>query len=128
MKLMVERGYQNHLGDGWKQGASLQLLSSDSSRKFLGTSGPLNLQSSLRPNPRIPRRPVATSYLTLQPFLSQNPTKSRSDYDAEIARIATFGGVGGVHILGEAFLDLMGPVPVINLHPALPGAFDGANA
>ena len=33
-----------------------------------------------------------------------------------------------MHILSEAFLDLMGPVPVINLHPALPGAFDGANA
>ena len=35
---------------------------------------------------------------------------------------------GWMHILSEAFLDLMGPIPVINLHPVLLGAFDGANA
>lgn len=46
-----------------------------------------------------------------------------------------------MHIFGETFLELADgikpleegeapgkPVPVINLHPALPGAFDGANA
>ena len=33
-----------------------------------------------------------------------------------------------MHILSEVVLDIMGPVPVINLHPALPSAFDGANA
>lgn len=48
---------------------------------------------------------------------------------------------GWMHILGECFLELTdgrkplkagevprSAVPVINLHPALPGAFDGANA
>lgn len=48
---------------------------------------------------------------------------------------------GWMHVLGERFLDLASgldalesgmkarkPIPVINLHPALPGAFDGANA
>lgn len=34
---------------------------------------------------------------------------------------------GWMHILSPAFLDAI-PVPIINLHPALPGAFDGANA
>lgn len=47
-----------------------------------------------------------------------------------------------MHILGERFLEIIEgkkggapgqeitarPIPVINLHPALPGAFDGANA
>lgn len=50
---------------------------------------------------------------------------------------------GWMHVLGERFLDVMAGkrgdaprgqramargIPVINLHPALPGAFDGANA
>ena len=48
---------------------------------------------------------------------------------------------GWMHVLGTKFLDALGapkpshgedklrrPIPVINLHPALPGAFDGANA
>lgn len=35
---------------------------------------------------------------------------------------------GFMHILSEAFLEALGAVPVINLHPALPGCFDGANA
>jgi len=46
-----------------------------------------------------------------------------------------------MHIMSEDFLDILSgdralegeetvprPIPVINLHPALPGAFDGANA
>lgn len=37
---------------------------------------------------------------------------------------------GWMHVLGDGFLDLVSkkPVPVINLHPALPRTFDGANA
>lgn len=49
---------------------------------------------------------------------------------------------GWMHVLGERFLNVMEgkkgdalgedtasrAIPVINLHPALPGAFDGANA
>jgi phosphoribosylglycinamide formyltransferase len=71
----------------------------------------------------------------------------RGDYDVEVARIVL--GVqpdlvvlaGWMHVLGERFLDALSgtvtvdgvprpacAVPVINLHPALPGAFDGANA
>lgn len=34
---------------------------------------------------------------------------------------------GWMHILSPTFLDLV-HAPIINLHPALPGAFDGANA
>lgn len=88
--------------------------------------------------------PIPTAYLALQPFLKQNPDKTREDYDIEIARIVLQAKpdvvvlAGWMHILSEAFLDTLGgkvegvssteAIPVINLHPALPGQFDGANA
>jgi phosphoribosylglycinamide formyltransferase len=91
--------------------------------------------------------PIPTAYLALQPYLKSHPGKTRDDYDAEVARIALRENpdlivlAGWMHILGESFLELTdgrkpleegeaprSPIPVINLHPALPGAFDGANA
>jgi phosphoribosylglycinamide formyltransferase len=91
--------------------------------------------------------PIPTGYLALQPYLKKNPEKTREDYDAEIARMVVEAKpdivvlAGWMHILSERFLeivegrlslsDLEPPtisIPVINLHPALPGAFDGANA
>ncbi|GLB36728.1 putative formyl transferase [Lyophyllum shimeji] len=91
--------------------------------------------------------PIPTAYLALQPYLKANPGKTRADYDAEVARVVLREDpdliilAGWMHILGEGFLELVDgikplregeaprkPVPVINLHPALPGAFDGANA
>ncbi len=92
---------------------------------------------------------IPTAYLALQPFLKANPGKTRDDYDEEIARLVLGAEetqrpdlvvlAGWMHILGERFLDVLDgktssstvpniPIPVINLHPALPGAFDGANA
>jgi phosphoribosylglycinamide formyltransferase len=91
--------------------------------------------------------PIPTAYLALQPFLKANPGKTRDDYDAEIAKIVLSSApdaivlAGWMHVLGSAFLDAVEnyvsvkngdhpekPIPVINLHPALPGAFDGVNA
>lgn len=87
--------------------------------------------------------PIRTAYIALQPYLKANPGKTRDDYDAEVARIILPENpdlivlAGWMHIFGDGFLDLVsgeGPdkgrksIPVINLHPALPGAFDGANA
>ena len=77
--------------------------------------------------------PIETSYLALQPYLKAHPEKTRDDYDAEIASIVLRSRpdlivlAGWMHVFGDGFLNLV-PVPVINLHPALPGAFDGANA
>ncbi|KLO12521.1 phosphoribosylglycinamide formyltransferase [Schizopora paradoxa] len=96
---------------------------------------------------------IATAYLALQPYLKTNPGKTREDYDEEIARLVLGTEddqrpdlvvlAGWMHILGERFLSVLEgkasgssssssspntPIPVINLHPALPGAFDGANA
>ncbi|KAH0580941.1 hypothetical protein H2248_012095 [Termitomyces sp. 'cryptogamus'] len=90
---------------------------------------------------------IPTSYLALQPYLKANVGKTRADYDAEVARVVLKDSpdlvilAGFMHIFGEGFLERADalkplvdgeqprkPVPVINLHPALPGAFDGANA
>ncbi|KAF5355865.1 hypothetical protein D9756_004337 [Leucocoprinus leucothites] len=91
--------------------------------------------------------PIPTAYLALQPYLKKNPDKTREDYDAEVARIVVNAKpsvvvlAGWMHILSEKFIEIVEgrvnlegleapavPIPVINLHPALPGAFDGANA
>lgn len=91
--------------------------------------------------------PIPTAYLALQTFLKNNPGKTRQDYDTEIARLVIKAKphlvvlAGWMHIMSERFLDILTgqtalddeqpvdrPIPVINLHPALPGAFDGANA
>ncbi|KAL4066907.1 formyl transferase-domain-containing protein [Scleroderma yunnanense] len=110
--------------------------------------------------------PIPTAYLGLQPYLRQNPGKTREDYDLEIARTVMKARpdvvvlAGWMHIVSEAFLEVLKgvrapppstrcdnkgnvdqaegdgdgdvkplrPIPVINIHPALPGQFDGANA
>lgn len=89
--------------------------------------------------------PIKTAYLALQPYLRANPGRTRDDYDSEVAKIVLEEHpdavvlAGWMHVLGDAFLEKMyrenlledaptKPIPVINLHPALPGQFDGANA
>jgi phosphoribosylglycinamide formyltransferase len=102
--------------------------------------------------------PIATHHLALQTYLKASPpkggsggggdgeepskgeghdqqTRTRATYDAEIARIVLDARpdvvvlAGWMHVFGDAFLDAVCPsAPVINLHPALPGAFDGAHA
>jgi len=88
--------------------------------------------------------PIPTACLSLQPFLKNNPGKTRDDYDIEIAKIVLNKKpdvvvlAGWMHVLGDGFLEAMtndnppepaiSRTPVINLHPALPGAFNGTNA
>jgi phosphoribosylglycinamide formyltransferase len=77
--------------------------------------------------------PIPTAYCALQPFLKTHPGSTRADYDAEIARLVLAAQptlvvlAGWMHVMGPAFLDAV-HVPVLNLHPALPGAFDGVDA
>ena len=74
--------------------------------------------------------------LALQPYLKTNPGKTRDDYDYEVSKIVLTASpdlvvlAGWMHVLGEKFLEQVERenVPVINLHPALPGAFDGVNS
>ena len=96
--------------------------------------------------------PIPTAYLALQPFLKSNPGASRDDYDERVAEMCVREDpdvvvlAGWMHVLGEKFLSVLDgsaprpqgtregggerpkAIPVINLHPALPGAFDGAHA
>ncbi|KAK5952746.1 Bifunctional purine biosynthetic protein ADE5,7 [Knufia fluminis] len=64
--------------------------------------------------------------------------KAREAYDVDLAKLITENSpkpdlvvcAGWMHILSPKFIDALtaANVPIINLHPALPGQFDGANA
>jgi formyltetrahydrofolate-dependent phosphoribosylglycinamide formyltransferase len=74
---------------------------------------------------------IPTKYFPLKPY--RDAGKGRDEYDADLAReIQGYKPdlvvlAGWMHILSPAFLDKF-PNQVINLHPALPGAFAGINA
>lgn len=74
---------------------------------------------------------IPTRYLPFKPY--RDAGKRRADYDADLATaVAAFHPdlivlAGWMHILSPAFLDRF-PNRVINLHPALPGQFDGTHA
>ena len=78
--------------------------------------------------------PIPTRHLALQPYLKAAPDHTRATYDAEVARIVLDARpdivvlAGWMHVMSEAFFDAVGSIAVINLHPALPGAFDGTHA
>ncbi|KAI3482732.1 hypothetical protein L1887_54488 [Cichorium endivia] len=82
--------------------------------------------------------PIPTKVLALKTWQNRNPGHGRATGSHRSGRI--------MHIVSEPFLHALGhttslpantptvgarpakAVPIINLHPALPGAFDGANA
>lgn len=74
--------------------------------------------------------------MALQPYLKANPGKIRDDYDCEISKIVLAASpdlivlAGWMHVFSDTFLEEVEKqnVPIINIHPALPGAFDGVNA
>ncbi|KAJ5408107.1 hypothetical protein N7509_001990 [Penicillium cosmopolitanum] len=85
---------------------------------------------------------IPTLYHNLVKYKKQHPATTegvqaaREEYDAELARLILADGpelvicLGFMHILSPQFL---GPlekanVRIINLHPALPGQFNGVNA
>jgi formyltetrahydrofolate-dependent phosphoribosylglycinamide formyltransferase len=74
---------------------------------------------------------IETLYFPLKPYTEQG--LSREAYDADLAaRVADFEPdlivlAGWMHVFSDDFLCHF-PERVINLHPALPGAFPGINA
>jgi phosphoribosylglycinamide formyltransferase len=74
--------------------------------------------------------------LALKPYLKANPGKTRGDYDYEVSKIVFAASpdlvvlAGWMHVFGDGWFKEAERenVPVINLHPALPGAFDGVNS
>jgi len=71
---------------------------------------------------------ITTSYL---PFLKD--TQEREQYENDLLQLIIKDKpdlvvlAGWMHILGSKFLTVI-DIPIINLHPALPGQFPGANA
>jgi phosphoribosylglycinamide formyltransferase len=93
---------------------------------------------------RARRAGIPATVRTLKSYKDQVPSRypnqvvARQSYDADLAeyilndiqRVQLIVCAGWMHILGPAFL---GPIKsagiaIINLHPALPGAFSGADA
>jgi formyltetrahydrofolate-dependent phosphoribosylglycinamide formyltransferase len=76
---------------------------------------------------------IATKIFTLKSFKDAG-NGDRLDYDIELAKIIHQYSpdivvlAGWMHILSKEFLLLLPNISIINLHPALPNEFDGANA
>ncbi|MCB9549201.1 MAG: phosphoribosylglycinamide formyltransferase [Myxococcales bacterium] len=74
---------------------------------------------------------VPTEVLALRPYTADG--RGRAAYDADLADLVAAAApdvvvlAGFMHILGAPFLDRF-PGRVVNLHPALPGAFPGKDA
>ena len=87
---------------------------------------------------------IPTAYHNLVPYKKKHPEteagikQSRKEYDATLAQIINTHMpcpdlvvcAGWMHILSGGFINALkvADVPIINLHPALPGQFNGANA
>lgn len=78
------------------------------------------------------------SYKKAEPDTEQGVQVARQKYDSKLAQIILANipspdlvvCVGWMHILSDPFISALksANVPIINLHPALPGQFSGANA
>ncbi|KAI5300864.1 hypothetical protein KEM55_004362 [Ascosphaera atra] len=85
---------------------------------------------------------IPTAYHNLVPYKRKHPNSeagvqaAREDYDAELARLILEDGpelvvcLGFMHIVSRKLLDPLSEkgVRIINLHPALPGQFNGVHA
>ena len=98
---------------------------------FSNRKAAYGLTRAQKADPQIP-----TQVLALQPYLKANPGKTRDDYDYEVSKVVLAASpdlivlAGWMHVFGDSFLKEVEreDVPVINVHPALPGAFDGVNS
>lgn len=73
-------------------------------------------------------------YKRAHPDTDEGVRAAREDYDRELARLVLLDGpglvvcLGFMHVLSRTFLEPLGRkgVRIVNLHPALPGEFNGA--
>ena len=87
---------------------------------------------------RARRANIPTQYHNLVAYKKRHPATpegvqaAREEYDAELARLVVADApdlvvcLGFMHVLSGRFLENLNGVEIINLHPALPGAFNGA--
>lgn len=79
---------------------------------------------------------IPTHYHNLIPYREKSAENARTEYDKDLAAIVLADKpdlvvcAGWMSILADTFLDPLAEahVPIINLHPALPGQFNGAKA
>ncbi len=84
---------------------------------------------------RAAARGISTHFAPLGPYREriEDPAAARAAYDADLAEIVAGAApdlvvqAGWMHLFSMAFLGEF-PDQVVNLHPALPGAFPGAHA
>ncbi|KAF9171357.1 hypothetical protein BGX21_009093 [Mortierella sp. AD011] len=75
---------------------------------------------------------IPSKVLALKPYTTAGRT--RVEYDLDLAQLVIDAKpdlvvlAGFMHILSPEFLNQFPTTPLINLHPALPGQFDGAKA
>lgn len=78
--------------------------------------------------------PIPTHVFSLKTFQTKNPGKTRNDWEIELSKLVNgykpdlIVLAGFMMILSPTFLNSINEKPIINLHPALPGQFDGAHA
>lgn len=81
---------------------------------------------------RAEKATIPTRIHTFKPYRDQG--RSRQEYDLDMASMLKeyqpdlIVLAGFMHILSKGFIDQFQPGQIINLHPALPGQFDGAHA
>ncbi|EWC46293.1 hypothetical protein DRE_04464 [Drechslerella stenobrocha 248] len=126
-------------------GSNLQALIDSASTSSLPSSRIVHVVSNRKAAYGLTRAasstpPIPTSYHGFPPYKTSHPSDPRAAYDADLAkRILELPEdqypdlivcAGWMHILSPNFLDPISEagIPIINLHPALPGAFDGAGA
>lgn len=112
---------------------ALQTLPATIIRVISNRKDVLGLERARRPN-------IPTLYHNLVKYKKAHPPtddgvrEARQKYDAELARLVLADQpkvvvcLGFMHVLSKTFLDPLERegVRIINLHPALPGAFNGA--
>jgi formyltetrahydrofolate-dependent phosphoribosylglycinamide formyltransferase len=75
---------------------------------------------------------IPTLYFPLKPYTEKG--FDREEYDADLAyRVGEYNPdliilAGWMHVLSAVFLKYLDGIPIINLHPALPGTFAGTHA
>lgn len=122
-------------------GSNLQSLLDAQTRKELGDNQITCVISSSKKAYGLQRAEMAgisTKVCSLYPFVKDVPKtdtigrqKRRAEFEEELAHQVLeekpdlIVCAGWLLILGHNFLSKLRGVPIINLHPALPGAFDG---
>ena len=118
-------------------GSNLQALidAVEAGRLRAGLARVIVNRSGARARGRARRAGIPEECRLLGPYLRNVPDRAaaRRRYDADLAGAVAAEHpdlvvlAGWMHLLSTAFLDHF-PERVVNLHPALPGAFPGANA